>query len=200
MPDKTSRIYSATYSNVRAYAWPCILLSTNNCRCPCMSSASEAIMSCEGGLMTGSMQRTFSKSPTTTSPLEPGFSREKCKKVFMKKSRVDMENIKVCFSPLLNSRYRQLTMTPGTWVPLAEGRILAERNGIYDKLAPIFEYTPGDRSPPPAPKHATAASNRPKAPKAAAQPRRVPGMLVRPCPLDLSYADRQSNQQSSEVR
>ncbi|KAF2652777.1 apses-domain-containing protein [Lophiostoma macrostomum CBS 122681] len=51
----------------------------------------------------------------------------------------------------------------GTWVPLHDGRLLAERNGVLDKLLPIFDYVPGDRSPPPAPKHATAASNRPKA-------------------------------------
>ncbi|KAK8163930.1 hypothetical protein IWX90DRAFT_435559 [Phyllosticta citrichinensis] len=51
----------------------------------------------------------------------------------------------------------------GTWIPLPDGRLLAERNGVLDKLLPIFDYVPGDRSPPPAPKHATAASNRPKA-------------------------------------
>ncbi|KAF2005715.1 apses-domain-containing protein [Amniculicola lignicola CBS 123094] len=50
----------------------------------------------------------------------------------------------------------------GTWIPLPEGRGLAERNNVLAKLLPIFDYVPGDRSPPPAPKHATAASNRPK--------------------------------------
>jgi hypothetical protein len=54
----------------------------------------------------------------------------------------------------------------GTWVPLHDGRHLAERNGVLEKLLPIFDFIPGDRSPPPAPKHATAASNRPKAPRA----------------------------------
>lgn len=54
----------------------------------------------------------------------------------------------------------------GTWIPLPEGRQLAERNNILDKLRPIFDYVPGDRSPPPAPKHTTAAS-RPK-PRASA--------------------------------
>ncbi|KAJ9254856.1 hypothetical protein DTO207G8_3386 [Paecilomyces variotii] len=49
----------------------------------------------------------------------------------------------------------------GTWIPLPEGRLLAERNNILDKLRPIFDFVPGDRSPPPAPKHTTAAS-RPK--------------------------------------
>ncbi|KAK7606708.1 hypothetical protein BKA81DRAFT_356383 [Phyllosticta paracitricarpa] len=51
----------------------------------------------------------------------------------------------------------------GTWIPLHDGRYLAERNNVLDKLLPIFDFVPGDRSPPPAPKHATAASNRPKA-------------------------------------
>ncbi|KAF2028674.1 apses-domain-containing protein [Setomelanomma holmii] len=56
----------------------------------------------------------------------------------------------------------------GTWIPLEEGRHLAERNGVLDKMRPIFDYVPGDRSPPPAPKHATAASNRMKPPKQSA--------------------------------
>ncbi|KAJ5058527.1 hypothetical protein J3E72DRAFT_247293 [Bipolaris maydis] len=53
----------------------------------------------------------------------------------------------------------------GTWIPLEEGRGLAERNGVLDKMRAIFDYVPGDRSPPPAPKHATAASNRMKPPR-----------------------------------
>ncbi|KAJ6112208.1 hypothetical protein N7523_008269 [Penicillium sp. IBT 18751x] len=52
----------------------------------------------------------------------------------------------------------------GTWIPLPEGRMLAERNSIFHKLAPIFEYVAGDRSPPPAPKHSSAAS-KPRAPR-----------------------------------
>ncbi|KAN0083268.1 hypothetical protein V8E54_002356 [Elaphomyces granulatus] len=54
----------------------------------------------------------------------------------------------------------------GTWIPLPDGRLLAERNNIFDKLGSIFDFVPGDRSPPPAPKHVVAAS-RPKASKAA---------------------------------
>lgn len=61
----------------------------------------------------------------------------------------------------------------GTWVPLQDGRTLAERNGVLEKLLPIFDYVPGDRSPPPAPKHATAASNRPKVPRQSAAARRA---------------------------
>jgi transcription factor MBP1 len=56
----------------------------------------------------------------------------------------------------------------GTWIPLEEGRQLAERNGVLHKMRPIFDYVPGDRSPPPAPKHATAASNRMKPPRQSA--------------------------------
>ncbi|KAL4944514.1 hypothetical protein BDV06DRAFT_187228 [Aspergillus oleicola] len=52
----------------------------------------------------------------------------------------------------------------GTWIPLMEGRLLAERNNIIDKLRPIFDFVAGDRSPPPAPKHTSAAS-KPRAPK-----------------------------------
>ncbi|PYI06024.1 apses transcription factor [Aspergillus sclerotiicarbonarius CBS 121057] len=59
----------------------------------------------------------------------------------------------------------------GTWIPLPEGRMLAERNNIIDKLRPIFDYVAGDRSPPPAPKHTTAASSKPRAQKNAAKQR-----------------------------
>ncbi|CEL07622.1 Putative APSES transcription factor [Aspergillus calidoustus] len=53
----------------------------------------------------------------------------------------------------------------GTWIPLPEGRMLAERNNVIDKLRPIFDFVAGDRSPPPAPKHTSAAS-KPRVPKA----------------------------------
>ena len=43
---------------------------------------------------------------------------------------------------------------------------------MYEILRPIFEYVPGDRSPPPAPKHATAASSKPRVQRAPAPPRR----------------------------
>ena len=62
----------------------------------------------------------------------------------------------------------------GTWIPLTDGRELAAKNGVLEKLNPIFDFVPGDRSPPPAPKHSTAASSRPRAPRAPAQPRRQP--------------------------
>ena len=56
----------------------------------------------------------------------------------------------------------------GTWIPLHEGRNLAEKNGILHKISKIFDYVAGERSPPPAPKHTTAASAKPKATKMAA--------------------------------
>ncbi|KAJ5797483.1 KilA N-terminal/APSES-type HTH DNA-binding [Penicillium pulvis] len=56
----------------------------------------------------------------------------------------------------------------GTWIPLPEARMLAERNNVFAKLAPIFDYVAGDRSPPPAPKHTSAAS-KPRAPRKSAK-------------------------------
>ncbi|KAK4234495.1 hypothetical protein C8A03DRAFT_18612 [Achaetomium macrosporum] len=50
----------------------------------------------------------------------------------------------------------------GTWIPLEQGEALAQRNNVYDRLRPIFEFQPGNESPPPAPRHAS----KPKAPKA----------------------------------
>ena len=44
--------------------------------------------------------------------------------------------------------------------------MLAERNGVLNRLLPIFDFVPGDQSPPPAPKHATAVS-KPKVPRQA---------------------------------
>lgn len=50
----------------------------------------------------------------------------------------------------------------GTWIPLEHGEALAQRNNVYERLQPIFEFQPGNESPPPAPRHAS----KPKAPKA----------------------------------
>ncbi|KAL2263125.1 hypothetical protein VTK26DRAFT_8095 [Humicola hyalothermophila] len=49
----------------------------------------------------------------------------------------------------------------GTWIPLEHGEALAHRNNVYERLRPIFEFQPGNESPPPAPRHAS----KPKAPK-----------------------------------
>ncbi|KAH7325762.1 ANK-repeat protein MBP1 [Stachybotrys elegans] len=54
----------------------------------------------------------------------------------------------------------------GTWIPLEAGDSLARRHNVYERLAPIFEFVPGNESPPPAPRHAS----KPKAPKAKPPP------------------------------
>ncbi|VUC37813.1 unnamed protein product [Clonostachys rosea] len=54
----------------------------------------------------------------------------------------------------------------GTWIPLPAATSLAERHSVIDRLRPIFEYTPGNESPPPAPRHAS----KPKAPRARPAP------------------------------
>ncbi|KAI8380722.1 hypothetical protein BD560DRAFT_487364 [Blakeslea trispora] len=54
----------------------------------------------------------------------------------------------------------------GTWVPFERGVSLAEQYHVDDILRPIFEFVEGDKSPPLAPKHYTAAANRPKKPRA----------------------------------
>lgn len=73
---------------------------------------------------------------------------------------------------------------PGTWIPLHEGRVLAERNNSLAKLRPIFDFVAGDRSPPPAPKHSTAS--KPRAPRANSNRRKIPQeevfSAVRPVP------------------
>lgn len=51
---------------------------------------------------------------------------------------------------------------------MPDGRHLAERHKVLDQLRPIFDFIPGDKSPPPAPKHATASS-KPRQSKGPAQ-------------------------------
>ncbi len=51
---------------------------------------------------------------------------------------------------------------------MESGEALAQRNNVYEKLRPIFEFIPGNLSPPPAPKHTTA---KPKVPKRPAVPK-----------------------------
>ncbi|KAI2638663.1 ANK-repeat protein MBP1 [Hypomontagnella submonticulosa] len=55
----------------------------------------------------------------------------------------------------------------GTWIPLDVGEQLAHRNNVYERLRPIFEFVPGNQSPPPAPRHAS----KPKAPRKPAVPK-----------------------------
>lgn len=78
-----------------------------------------------------------------------------------------MANIKV--NKITHGRVGRSNGDPlGTWVPLEQGQALAQRNGIYEKLRTIFEFIPGNLSPPPAPKHTT---NKPKIPKKPAVPK-----------------------------
>jgi hypothetical protein len=74
-----------------------------------------------------------------------------------------MANIRVRTDVLELGRYTS-NNSKGTWVPLEQGQALAQRNNVYDKLRTIFEFIPGNDSPPPAPKHTT---NKPKVPKPA---------------------------------
>lgn len=62
------------------------------------------------------------------------------------------------------------TYNKGTWIPLPSGESLARRHSIYDRLQPIFEFVPGNQSPPPAPRH----TSKPKAPKKPPAPKNVP--------------------------
>ncbi|KAI9757665.1 MAG: hypothetical protein M1815_000312 [Lichina confinis] len=43
----------------------------------------------------------------------------------------------------------------GTWIPLEDGRDLAQRYAVMNILGPIFNFVPGDQSPPPAPRQTT---------------------------------------------
>lgn len=51
-------------------------------------------------------------------------------------------------------------------MPLNQGVVVAQKYNVFHLLKPIFEFVAGPSSPPPAPKHTTAASNKPKAPRA----------------------------------
>ncbi|KAH0551628.1 hypothetical protein GP486_007155 [Trichoglossum hirsutum] len=64
----------------------------------------------------------------------------------------------------------------GTWVPLDLGRAIAQQHNVLHLLRPLFDFVPGDKSPPPAPKHTTAASTRPKLIKQSVAPRRAPSI------------------------
>ncbi|OAG38224.1 hypothetical protein AYO21_07557 [Fonsecaea monophora] len=88
----------------------------------------------------------------------------------------------------------------GTWVPLTEGRSLAEKHGVLDRTAQIFDFVPGDRSPPPAPKHTTAVSNRPKQPKQPAVPRKVPSQQTQHYPPVDGYESASVHYNGTESR
>ncbi len=61
----------------------------------------------------------------------------------------------------------------GTWIPYERGCDLAEQYGVKVHLAPILSYVAGSVTPPPAPKHATAASTRVKVASRRLAPKRV---------------------------
>ncbi|KAF3057977.1 Cell division cycle-related protein res2/pct1 [Daldinia childiae] len=73
----------------------------------------------------------------------------------------------------------------GTWIPLEAGEQLAQRNNIFERLRPIFEFVPGNQSPPPAPRHAS----KPKAPRKPAVPK-----WGAPPPQELETASQQLNE------
>ncbi|CAG8490473.1 7732_t:CDS:2 [Paraglomus brasilianum] len=53
----------------------------------------------------------------------------------------------------------------GTWVPYQIGVELAGKYGVKEVLRPIIDFVPTADSPPLAPKHVTAASNKPRKPR-----------------------------------
>ena len=105
----------------------------------------------------------------------------------MRKFKVDMGNTKVHLYLYPSSVALADILASGTWVPLDYGRLVAEKYGALDKLRPLFDFVHHDRdkTPPQAPKHTTAASTKPRLPKAAL-PRKIPSKL-RPCLSKLKY-------------
>ncbi|KAF3932039.1 hypothetical protein ABW20_dc0104450 [Dactylellina cionopaga] len=73
----------------------------------------------------------------------------------------------------------------GTWVPLERGREIASQYKVEDLLDPIVNFRPTTESPPLAPKHVTAASAKPRAPrgagpKASANPKKLTSKALDP--------------------
>ena len=86
----------------------------------------------------------------------------------------------------------------GTWIPLQEAKELAIKNGVYEKLRPIFEFVAGERSPPPAPKHATAASSKPRAPRGVPAQRRPNNAAVAAAASNQLYTHHQQSLSQSQ--
>ncbi|EPS45242.1 hypothetical protein H072_761 [Dactylellina haptotyla CBS 200.50] len=90
----------------------------------------------------------------------------------------------------------------GTWVPLERGREIATQYKVEDLLDPIVNFRPTTESPPLAPKHITAASAKPRAPrgsgtKAGANPKKAtkpPRVTAIP-----NEEDREQHQSEDEV-
>ena len=138
-----------------------------------------ANMSCASAKTTGLMRPTSSRLPILISPLARGFWNGRFRRARTRKFKVDMENFKARENPSGDTSQgpRSLIVIAGTWVPLDVGRAIAEQHNVLHLLRPLFDFVPGDKSPPPAPKHTTAASTRPKAAKQSAAPKRAPSML-----------------------
>lgn len=62
----------------------------------------------------------------------------------------------------------------GTWVPYERGLQLCQEYNVVHLLQPILEYQATKTSPPLAPKHITAASNRPRKPREPRPPGSTP--------------------------
>ncbi|KAH0545123.1 hypothetical protein FGG08_000735 [Glutinoglossum americanum] len=101
---------------------------------------------------------------------------EKSRRVPTRRFKADTGSFKAreSFRDDISQEQRLLTGGAGTWVPLDLGRAIAEQHNVLHLLRPLFDFVPGDKSPPPAPKHTTAASARPKAAKQSAAPKRAP--------------------------
>ncbi|KAG1244308.1 hypothetical protein G6F68_015499 [Rhizopus microsporus] len=65
----------------------------------------------------------------------------------------------------------------GTWVPLERGVELAELYEVDSLLGPILHFVEGDKSPPIAPKHTTAATIRAKRARETRPPSSYTGLI-----------------------
>ncbi|KAG0037650.1 hypothetical protein BGZ82_002101 [Podila clonocystis] len=65
----------------------------------------------------------------------------------------------------------------GTWVPFARGVLLCEEYNVKHLLQPLLDYQATKTSPPLAPKHITAATNRPRKPR---EPRKAGTPVAKP--------------------
>ncbi|KAK6332480.1 hypothetical protein TWF730_004147 [Orbilia blumenaviensis] len=100
----------------------------------------------------------------------------------------------------------------GTWVPLERGREIAIQYKVEDLLDPIVNFRPTTESPPLAPKHVTAASAKPRAPrgagpkaagnqkKAAKPPKLVTVLPIEPArPVHIAPAEEPADADLSEI-
>ncbi|SPN97369.1 probable MBP1 - transcription factor, subunit of the MBF factor [Cephalotrichum gorgonifer] len=76
----------------------------------------------------------------------------------------------------------------GTWIPLEQGEALAQRNNVYERLRPIFEYRAGNESPPPAPRH-TSKPKQPKKPSVPKWTAAAAAAAAASAPVHMDYTD-----------